>query len=302
MRPSSPLKKSALANADTNIVEALGIPPPAKPVVTAVQEQDTSSQQQQQPIPPKASKASLKPSTKSSKRSSGQKHASTNGKAAGSEQVPPTVNGVTLQIGIPCMISSKRSRFKAFARYIGELAGEDGPWVGVEVPVSESWTAERLDGRDWNDGSVAGVRYFEIGSNSPQLSVVNSMVLEEGEERAARRRRVDAVVNASTQSMTSSLMGNAGSPGSIPGSGPNSARFGSLGPQDAISISSFGASSLSSPIGRRKREGESLTEQERLKRLRSTSPVVSEASSFESRGLFVRPTQVLLVMDAPEHR
>lgn len=172
------------------------------------------------------------------------------------------------------MISSKRSRFKAFARYIGEVAGEDGPWIGVEVPVSEGWTAERLEGRDWNDGTHGGVRYFEIGSNASN-SLANSMVLEEGEERAARRRRVDAVLSASL----------------------NSDGTGSIRGADTMSLSSFASSN------RRKREGDSLlVEQERLKRLRSASPAISEASSVESRGLFVRPTQVLLVMDAPEHR
>lgn len=182
------------------------------------------------------------------------------------------------------MISSKRSRFKAFARYIGEVAGEDGPWIGVEVPVSEGWSADRLDGRDWNDGTHGGVRYFEIGSNAAN-SVANSMVLEEDEERAARRRRVDAVLSASLNSVHGSINGGPNGNGSIRGGA------------DAMSLSSFASSN------RRKREGDSLlVEQERLKRLRSASPAVSDASSLESRGLFVRPTQVLLVMDAPEHR
>ncbi|TEB20540.1 hypothetical protein FA13DRAFT_1820091, partial [Coprinellus micaceus] len=46
---------------------------------------------------------------------------------------PP--RGATLDIGIACIISSKRKRFKAYARYIGEVEGEIGPWVGVEVPL-----------------------------------------------------------------------------------------------------------------------------------------------------------------------
>lgn len=196
--------------------------------------------------------------------------------------VPPNVRGVTLQVGIPCMISSKRSRFKAFARYIGEVDGEEGPWIGVEVPVSEGWSAERLEGRDWNDGSIRGVRYFEIGSNATN-SLASSMVLEETEERAARRRRVDAVLSTSLHSL------NGVSP---IGSANSSIRGGA----DNMSLLSFASSN------RRKREGDSLlVEQERLKRLRSASPAVSDASSVESRGLFVRPTQVLLVMGAPEH-
>ncbi|KAF9512902.1 hypothetical protein BS47DRAFT_1393786 [Hydnum rufescens UP504] len=165
---------------------------------------------------------------------------------------PLQARGVTLNIGIPCMISSKRSRFKAFARYIGEVEGETGPWVGVEVPVGDGWSADKLDGRDWNDGSLRGVRYFDIGGS-----------IDDGEERAARRQRLDLV------------------------------------PDSASSISSING--YQSSLNRRKREGELLhVEQERMKRLRSTSPAISDISSIESRGLFVRPQQILLVIDAQE--
>jgi len=150
------------------------------------------------------------------------------------------------------MISSKRSRFKAFARYIGEVEGEMGPWVGVEVPVGDGWSADKLDGRDWNDGSLRGVRYFDIGGS-----------IDDGEERAARRQRLDLV------------------------------------PDSASSISSING--YQSSLNRRKREGDLLhVEQERMKRLRSTSPAISDISNMESRGLFVRPQQILLVIDAQE--
>jgi len=149
------------------------------------------------------------------------------------------------------MISSKRSRFKAFARYIGEVQGELGPWVGVEVPVGDGWGADKLDGRDWHDGSVGGVRYFEIGSAT-----------DDGEERAARRRRLDSIADS------------AGG-----------------GAMSAAAASANG----------RKREGDQHgVEQDRLKRLRSVSPAVSDISMMESRGLFVRPQQILLVIDAQE--
>lgn len=166
--------------------------------------------------------------------------------------VPLQARGVTLNIGIPCMISSKRSRFKAFARYIGEVEGETGPWVGVEVPVGEGWSADKLDGRDWNDGSVGGVRYFEIGGST-----------DDGEERAARRQRLDLLPDSA--SSISSINGYAGS------------------------------------LNRRKREGDQLyVEQDRMKRIRSASPAISDISNMESRGLFVRPQQILLVLDAQE--
>ena len=63
--------------------------------------------------------------------------------------------GATLDIGIPCLIFSERKRFRAFARYIGEVEGDTGPWVGVEVPVTGGgWDdQQQSDGRAWHDGS-----------------------------------------------------------------------------------------------------------------------------------------------------
>ena len=164
--------------------------------------------------------------------------------------------GATLEIGIPCIISSKRKRFKAYARYIGEVEGEAGPWVGVEVPmpIGDNWgdreletTNKRGDDRQWNDGSWGGIRYFEIGG-------MGSEVEYGGEDRASRRRRIDA--------------------GSVGG-----AVWGSK--------------------GHLKREGDQLSiSSDRAKRMRSVSPAVSDMSGTESRGLFVRPQQVLYVVDA----
>lgn len=110
----------------------------------------------------------------------------------------------------------------------------------MEVPVSDNWDDDKLDGQQWNDGTWGGVRYFDIGSPSDW---------EYGEERSSRRRRID---------WTSNVSG--------------------------------GQSSL-------KREGDQLSV-ERVKRLRSVSPAVSDVSNSETRGLFVRPQQVLYVVDA----
>ena len=156
--------------------------------------------------------------------------------AASPAKVP---RGATLEIGIPCIISSKRARFRAYARYIGEVEGELGPWVGVEVPIGDAWPGDRLDdGRQWHDGTWGGVRYFDIGLNASGGS--GGGWGDDGE--APRRRVVD------------------------------------------------GKGSL-------KREGDQLGI-ERSKRLRSVSPAVSDMSGTESRGLFVRPQQVLYVIDA----
>ncbi|KAG8925168.1 hypothetical protein FRC02_009876 [Tulasnella sp. 418] len=164
---------------------------------------------------------------------------------------PPSITprprkGITLNVGIPCIIASKRSRFRAFARYIGEVEGETGPWVGVEVPVGESWDERKLAGRNWNDGTLGGVRYFEIGANSNW---------DDGEQRAARRRRLDHLFSDRGAGMSG-----------------------------------------------KKREGDVLAlEKDRLKRIRSASPAISDAeATAETRGLFVRPQQVLYVVNA-EH-
>ncbi|KAG9104873.1 hypothetical protein FRC06_006698 [Ceratobasidium sp. 370] len=146
------------------------------------------------------------------------------------------LRGVTLNIGIPCLIISKQAKYKAFARYIGEVHGELGPWVGVEVPVADSWGSEKLGGRQWNDGSVGGIRYFEVGSSSPW---------DDSQERVARRRRIESVLSG------------------------------------------------------KKREGDTMSiDRDRLKRLRSVSPAMSDMSTTESRGLFVRPSDVIYVFDA----
>lgn len=158
--------------------------------------------------------------------------------------VPP---GATLDIGIPCIISSKRKRFRAFARYIGEVLGECGPWVGVEVPI-DTWVGDVSDGRAWCDGSWGGIRYFDIGGNGSEWE------FGAGEDTRAPRRR-----KAEWSNGTSTFKGSGGT----------------------------------------KREGDQLhVGFDRMKRMRSASPAASDMSASESMGLFVRPQQVLYVVDA----
>jgi len=172
-----------------------------------------------------------------------------------SESVP---RGATLEVGIPCIISSKRKRFKAYARYIGEIEGETGPWVGVEVPmpIGDNWgdtdhVNKVPDERQWHDGSWGGIKYFEIGGMGSEMDYTD--------DRAPRRRRLD---------------GSSGTFGDAPyGRGESK--------------------------GTLKREGDQLSiTSDRMKRMRSASPAVSDMSGTESRGLFVRPSQVIYVVDA----
>jgi hypothetical protein len=166
------------------------------------------------------------------------------------KDLPLSPRGAMLEIGIPCIISSKRKRFKAFARYIGEVEGEAGPWVGVEVPAAAAdGMGAGSGGRQWHDGSWGGIRYFEIGGAGSEWEYG-----DETRDRAARRRRLE-------------------------GSGTSGYGFGT---QKGV-----------------KREGESLGGARGAKRIRSASPAVSDVDGAgESRGLFVRPSAVLYVVDA----
>ncbi|KAI6019760.1 hypothetical protein F5J12DRAFT_738593 [Pisolithus orientalis] len=165
---------------------------------------------------------------------------------------PLSPPGASLEIGIPCIISSKRRRFRAFARYIGEVLGEHGPWVGVEVPMGagDAWVGDTGDGRAWCDGTWGGVRYFDIGGCCSEWEFGDS---NNGRGRDGARRRTDGI-NGLSKSRSS---------------------------------------------GNLKREGDHLSGGiDRSKRLRSSSPTGSDISTSESRGLFVRPQQVLYVVDA----
>lgn len=78
--------------------------------------------------------------------------------------------GIHLNVGIPCIVAlagtTKRTRCRASARYIGRLRGEKGYWVGVEV-ADASVSPENgplLDAKEsqGGDGCFEGVRYFDI--------------------------------------------------------------------------------------------------------------------------------------------
>ncbi|KAJ9114976.1 hypothetical protein QFC22_005304 [Naganishia vaughanmartiniae] len=100
--------------------------------------------------------------------------------------------GITLTIGIPCVISlnplstnrnakydvfgSSRSRLRAICRYIGLVDGMVGEWVGVEVnPASLNRIEDRLDSDDGHvplafgphDGSWNDIRYYKIRADPP---------------------------------------------------------------------------------------------------------------------------------------
>ena len=213
----------------------------------------------------KGSNDTIIPSKKKKVVSSTAGKAKTGSSSTPSEEGTPVTapvvqpKGATLDIGIPCLIFSKRKRFRAFARYIGEVEGETGPWVGVEVPVTgDGWDdQQQSDGRAWHDGSWGGVKYFDVGSYTSEWG---------DDERLTRRRRNDLSSSFSSQRSHHHHHHNNNNYGSYHYKGT-------------------------------KREGDTLSI-ERKKRMRSGSPSVSDVSTTEYRGLFVRPQQVLYVLDA----
>ena len=82
---------------------------------------------------------------------------------------------------------SKRKQFKAYARYIGEVLGETGSWVGVEVPIpigDNNWGDPSQEGEKWNGSSWEGVRYCTIEGMPGGF--------EYGNDCMVRKRRIDA--------------------------------------------------------------------------------------------------------------
>lgn len=63
--------------------------------------------------------------------------------------------GVTLQVGIECVITHGQSKFKAVVRYLGKVYFDNESYVGVEVPADSPDLPLDLN---WTDGTVDGVQ------------------------------------------------------------------------------------------------------------------------------------------------
>ncbi|KAA1065265.1 hypothetical protein PGT21_008929 [Puccinia graminis f. sp. tritici] len=94
------------------------------------------------------------------------------GSNGGSGQTPSKPPGTVLLIGIPCVVATTTTaadglaqpvKFRAVVKYLGETFFGPGQWVGVEVAEKEEMVH-----KDWNDGTVDGVRYFELGQESKE--------------------------------------------------------------------------------------------------------------------------------------
>ncbi|KAF9078468.1 hypothetical protein BDP27DRAFT_1309623 [Rhodocollybia butyracea] len=192
----------------------------------------------------------------------------------------PTHLGSTLSIGIPCIVSSKRRRFRALARYIGEVEGELGPWVGVEVPINDVDKEKDVvmeDVRPWHDGTWRGIRYFDV-SKGPGSNNGGASGEEWGDSMDDSRtlKRRGAKENPSAYSYNSYNKGTKRRVDQWSGDSQSTSRYGTYG------------------VGSSKRMRMGMM-------ARSASPSMSDGGQVggtESRGLFVRPQQVLYVVDA----
>ncbi|KAI9628726.1 hypothetical protein KEM48_011408 [Puccinia striiformis f. sp. tritici PST-130] len=85
---------------------------------------------------------------------------------------PSKPPGTVLLIGIPCVVATTITltdgleqpiKFRAVVKYLGETYFGPGQWVGVEVAEKEE-----MIHKEWNDGTVNGIKYFELGQESKE--------------------------------------------------------------------------------------------------------------------------------------
>ncbi|KAL0057526.1 hypothetical protein AAF712_015829 [Marasmius tenuissimus] len=128
------------------------------------------------------------------------------------KELPDHLNGATIEIGIPCIIQitlspnsstpttsnsslTGRKKLKALVKYIGQVEGEEGSWVGVEIlsaafssafggsshtirdrEISDSGMSPpppsviKATDLGWHDGTYQGIRYFTL---SPPTNFFN---------------------------------------------------------------------------------------------------------------------------------
>lgn len=105
--------------------------------------------------------------------------------------------GVSLAIGIPCVIyvtpssvepspsagpsASSRTCLKAVCRYIGQVSGRSGEWIGVEINLASlsrlrhdisQDPEETLAANGLHDGSWDGIRYYKIHQSVPKSPAI----------------------------------------------------------------------------------------------------------------------------------
>lgn len=97
--------------------------------------------------------------------------------------------GTTLNVGIPCVITYRNTKFRGTVRYLGEVLFTTRVLVGVEVRVAAEQTS---CGLEWTEGVVEGVKvgYAVESHNSVAdaiLSARSTLMLTRTDNRSHRR-------------------------------------------------------------------------------------------------------------------
>ncbi|KAL0069280.1 hypothetical protein AAF712_003645 [Marasmius tenuissimus] len=207
-------------------------------------------------------------------------------------ELPAHLNGATMEIGIPCIIqvtlpplpspamnNSKmtgRKKFKALAKYIGQIEGEDGSWVGVEVP-SAAFSSSGLKGSS-NMTTDAEMSDSGISLPPPSVRRAKNPGWHDGTYQGIRYFTLSAPTNSSSNKRE-----QWGDADETPAGGYYQSahrKFASAGVGTVRKR--FGDSEIGGTVGRH------------TKRLKTPT----QGGAAEKRGLFVRPQQVLYVVDA----
>lgn len=158
------------------------------------------------------------------------------------EPVSSTV-GVPLNVGIPCIVNvpgqTKRSRCRAFTRYLGRLVGEKGPWVGLEL--AEGGVGTFLNTHQ--DGTYGNVKYFQVGDKDEDWDNDAEIRI-----RGRRRRKISSTSAGGGDSNTGSTYSQQRNPSDtsldadhpqVQTKLPPDGRCIFVRPTDVVSISSF---------------------------------------------------------------
>jgi hypothetical protein len=101
------------------------------------------------------------------------------------EYVPYSGKGISLHVGIPCIVtlSQRRVRFRANVKYLGRLEDESDVWVGLEVDDLERFGVETL-----STGAKGGVRYFHFTKSATATT--------DQDAKNKRQRRIAAIAES----------------------------------------------------------------------------------------------------------
>ncbi|EGG06777.1 uncharacterized protein MELLADRAFT_62956 [Melampsora larici-populina 98AG31] len=182
--------------------------------------------------------------------------------------------GFPLLVGIPCVVATTTTlpdgmiqpiKFRAVVKYLGKTFFGSGEWVGVEVAEKEN-----MPEKEWNEGMIDGIRYFELGQES-------------NESKSRLMRNLSATPSGAGPGLDrNSPSSRLGSPGSGSRSGTSSVNGGEFG------VGSLGL--------RPTMNSNNSRSSSRLKHVGSDEEIDGISNGLvPTRGLFVKPHEVIFV-------